>query len=187
MLPKIGESSCVADDQNFEEVAEGFLINPDFSGPRLMGITARATRRFGRFANAEATVVAVIALGGALGACARYGLLSAFPETSGEVPWTIMSINVSGSLALGFVLFILLQRKHQAKLLRFFIATGVIGAYTTFSTFTVQVVQAAQHGQVLLAGTYLAASLILGLGAVITGNALAAQLLRRIGRRTTRT
>ncbi|WP_306839667.1 fluoride efflux transporter FluC [Catenuloplanes nepalensis] len=74
-------------------------------------------------------VVGVVAAGGALGAAARYAVAVAWPG-----PWTTVVINVAGCLAIGAVL----ARIADRPLLRPFVATGVLGGFTTFSTFAMQ-------------------------------------------------
>ena len=78
-------------------------------------------------------------------------------------------INISGSFILGFLLIILIEQFTMGRLARPVIGTGVIGAYTTFSTFMVEAVLLVRAGDPGLALAYLAASLVLGLAAGLVG------------------
>jgi CrcB protein len=77
----------------------------------------------------------VVALGGIIGSLARYGLTEAFPHGTGEFPWATFATNVLGCFAIGVLLARLTPRSHP--LLRPFLGTGILGGFTTFSTFAV--------------------------------------------------
>lgn len=118
----------------------------------------------------HADVVGVVGVGGSIGALSRYGLDRAFPVGDGHFPWTTLGINLGGCLALGVVLYILFERRPPSRLLRPFLAIGVLGGFTTFSTFAVEVVQRVnKHPSI--AAVYLVASVIGGPVAVLTGSA----------------
>ncbi|HEY0474455.1 MAG TPA: CrcB family protein [Kribbella sp.] len=80
-------------------------------------------------------VLGVIALGGVLGSLARHGLAEAFPHRAGGFPWSTFAINVIGCFAIGVLLAALTPLSHP--LLRPFLGTGILGGFTTFSTFAV--------------------------------------------------
>lgn len=124
---------------------------------------------------AQAVALASLAGGGALGAVARYAISLAMPAGATQFPWSTFVINVSGSLVLGFVLVVLMERIPGGRLVRMALGTGFIGAYTTFSTFVVEATQLIRHGRPGLAVAYLGASTLAGLGAAWLGMA-AAQL-----------
>jgi CrcB protein len=117
-------------------------------------------------------VLTAVAIGGALGAPARYGFALAVTVTPGTFPWGTFWINVSGSFALGFVMALLLGRFPPSRYLRPFIATGFLGAYTTYSTFAVETDLLVKNGYVRVALAYAAASLVGGFAAVWVGLAL---------------
>ncbi|KQY56969.1 MULTISPECIES: fluoride efflux transporter FluC [unclassified Nocardioides] len=77
--------------------------------------------------------LAVVSLGGALGACARWALSTRFP-VGDDFPWVTLCINVGGSLLLALLPALLVVRRHQ--LLPLFLGTGVLGGFTTLSTFS---------------------------------------------------
>jgi fluoride exporter len=82
-------------------------------------------------------MLAVIALGGVLGALARYGLTSAFPVAPGGFDWAVFGINVAGCFLIGLVIVLITESRRASHLLRPFLATGVLGGFTTFSTYIV--------------------------------------------------
>lgn len=118
----------------------------------------------------HAAVVAAVGVGGAIGTLGRWGLSAAFPVRIERFPWTTLGINLAGSLVLGVVLYIAFERRPPSRLLRPFLAVGVLGGFTTFSTFAVEVVQRAQHHPSIAAG-YVAASIVGGPVALVTGTA----------------
>ena len=110
-----------------------------------------------------------VAVGGSLGAPARYGISLLVDITPGTFPWGTFWINVSGCFALGLTLAVLLERFPPTRYLRPFVATGFLGAYTTYSTFAVEADLLARNGHVGVAGAYAAASLVGGFTAVWMG------------------
>ncbi|MHB1169081.1 MAG: fluoride efflux transporter CrcB [Longimicrobiales bacterium] len=121
--------------------------------------------------------VLYIALGGAAGAVARYGLGGWIQARAGSsFPLGTLVVNVVGSLLLGFVLHYL-EAVRLAPELRASITIGLLGAFTTFSTFSYETVEMLGVGAWGKAGAYALGSLLLGLGAVIAGSAASAWLL----------
>ena len=118
-------------------------------------------------------VVAAVALGGALGGPARYGISQAVQITPGTFPWGTFWTNVSGSFALGLVLAYLLERFPPSRFLRPFVGTGFLGAYTTYSTFAVETDLLVKNGHLGVAVAYVVGSLAAGFTAVWTGMVLA--------------
>ncbi len=104
-----------------------------------------------------------------LGATARFKLAQALPVTSGRFPWATFWTNVSGSFLLGFVLILLLERFPPTRLLRPFVATGILGAFTTMSTYQVETVLLIKDGRPGIAILYSLASLTAGLGLAYAG------------------
>jgi CrcB protein len=117
-------------------------------------------------------VPVAVALGGALGAPARYGISLAVHIAPGTFPWGTFWTNVSGSFALGLVMAFVLERFPPSRYLRPFLATGFLGAYTTYSTFAVETDLLVHNGHTAMAAVYAAASLVGGFGAVWTGLSL---------------
>jgi CrcB protein len=117
-------------------------------------------------------VLGAVALGGALGAPARYGISLLVFITPGTFPWGTFWTNISGSFALGLLLAVLLERFPPSRYLRPFVATGFLGAYTTYSTFAVETDLLVRNGHVGVALSYVLASLVGGFAAVWTGLSL---------------
>lgn len=159
-------------------------VEPGTSGdlPDSIGQAGRGGHRVGwPRRRREPAVVASIAAGGVVGGVARAGVLLAFPTPSDGFPWSTLLVNVSGSLLLGFLLVVLLERFSGRRLARAALGTGVIGAYTTFSTFMLESLQLIRNGALGIAVAYLALSLAAGLGATVLGMVGARGLLGRAG------
>ena len=117
-------------------------------------------------------MLAAIAIGGALGAPARYGIAQLLPFTPGTFPWGTFWTNLSGAFVLGFFLAYLIERFPPTRFVRAFFGIGFLGAYTTFSTFTAETVGLVARGEPGMAMAYVLASVAVGLGAAVGGLAL---------------
>jgi CrcB protein len=122
----------------------------------------------------DAVTLAAIALGGLVGALARYGLGRGFPTATGSFPSTTLLINVVGSLLLGLLVGVTAKRARAPRLLRPALGTGVLGGFTTFSTFAVDADRLVSTGHAASAVGYLAATLVAGTVAAAVGLAAAA-------------
>jgi CrcB protein len=109
------------------------------------------------------------AVGGALGALARWGVGRALPHSPGGWPAATLTVNLTGCLLIGVLLAVLLSRYPGHPWLRPFLATGVLGGYTTYSTFAVDAVQLAEAGAWGAAAGYVLASVVGGVLAVAAG------------------
>jgi CrcB protein len=116
----------------------------------------------------------LVAAGGAAGAVARYGL-TLFVATfwKRDFPLATLLINVSGSLILGFFSTFAAERAAIDPLWRLLIATGFIGAYTTFSTFEYETERLAASGAVVWGAVNVVTSVLAGFIAVRLGVILA--------------
>jgi len=124
-------------------------------------------------------VLAAISAGGVVGALSRFGLTEAFPYRPGGFAWATFTINVSGCLLIGALMVLIEQVWTGRRLLRPFLGVGVLGGFTTFSTYVVdiqQTVAASAAGTALL---YLAATLTCALVAVWIGTTLTGWAVRR--------
>jgi CrcB protein len=127
-------------------------------------------------------VLGVISAGGVLGALGRYGLALGWPHRPGQFPWATFVTNVSGCLLIG-VLMVLITEVWSAHLLvRPFLGVGVLGGYTTFSTYTVDAQQLVAGGAARTGLLYLAGTLLAALAAVYAGIS-ATRLAARVARR----
>jgi CrcB protein len=117
---------------------------------------------------------AAIAVAGALGALARYGLGGAISRrTSGAFPWETFVINITGAFALGLVFTLATERWAFAPWLRSSLTIGFLGAYTTFSTLMFETYRLAADRALGLAFANILGSCAAGLAAVYLGVVLA--------------
>jgi CrcB protein len=112
------------------------------------------------------TVLAV-ALAGALGALARWGVGSWFGNRFPSFPWGTLVINVSGSFVLGVLFAVLVERNIGS--MRVALMTGLMGAYTTFSTFSLETFRLVEDGATGSAFANICLSVVLGLLGVWLG------------------
>lgn len=124
----------------------------------------------------DPAVVAAVALGGGVGSVIRYELGVQFPSHATQLPWTTLFINVSGSFLLGMLIVAVTEIWRPHHLLRPLLGTGVLGGYTTFSTFAYQ---ADQH-RLQLSTAYIVASVVGGVAAAALGMALVRQVEPRV-------
>ena len=111
-----------------------------------------------------------IALGGALGALARYSVgVWIYERVGTRFPYGTMVINVTGCFVMGLVMAILDAHLELNPAWRYTIPVGFIGAYTTFSTFEYETLHALQNGQAASAFLYFSGSLVMGLVGVWLG------------------
>lgn len=118
------------------------------------------------------SVYLCIALGGALGSVARFALSSLVAQQTGEsFPWGTLLVNVIGSFVIGFfATYIIVDNKPTVGLEgRHFFMTGVLGGFTTFSSFSLQTLGLAREGEWLKAGANVSGSVVLCLAAVWLG------------------
>jgi len=108
------------------------------------------------------------AIGGALGALARWGLSEAISSPGGW-PWATLLVNLTGCLLLGLLLGVLGARSPEPAWVKPFLGVGVLGGYTTYSTFAVELVQLVEDGAVAIGVGYLLLSVVGGVLAVAAG------------------
>jgi CrcB protein len=123
-----------------------------------------------RLGLSPATLLA-IALGGALGTVARFLLDSTYTQAAGHFPTVTLVINLTGSLAIGFLIPLVEAAAPRAPLARPFLVVGLLGGWTTYSTFAVAAITLLQHGHTATSLAYLAATVVGGLALVVVGNA----------------
>ncbi|MBE1486060.1 fluoride efflux transporter FluC [Plantactinospora soyae] len=83
-------------------------------------------------------VIAVVALGGALGSAGRYGLLLLWPHTPDGFPWATLGTNLSGCALIGLLMRLVSTQLAAHRLVQPFFVTGLLGGFTTFSTYAVE-------------------------------------------------
>lgn len=115
--------------------------------------------------------LAVIYVGGVLGALARVGLSQATPHGPGGWPWGTFAVNMIGALLLGYF-FARLRDHPEDNLAHPFLTTGICGTLTTFSTLQLELFEMVDGGHVTIAVAYLGATLAAGFAFVRAGIAL---------------
>lgn len=119
-----------------------------------------------------------VAAGGALGSVARYAFVGQAARLLGAgFPWGTLGVNVIGSLLMGLAAGVYAARVSAPPEIQAFISAGVLGGFTTFSAFSLDVVQLYERGQWALAVVYGAASFGLSLGALLIGLTFMRRLL----------
>jgi CrcB protein len=121
--------------------------------------------------------IAAIAGGGAVGAVLRYWVSNWVYALSGRgFPYGTLAVNVLGSLVMGFLFVWLLERLSNDLTLRAFLLIGLLGAFTTFSTFSVETLNLIESGQLARALVNVLLSVVLCLAAAALGVLLARQI-----------
>jgi CrcB protein len=163
------ETARMADDSYRVTLAVGFCLEP----PQGRFFAAR-TRRKGK-----AMGFLIVFLGGGIGAALRHGVNIASARLLGTAfPYATMIENVTGSLAMGFLAGYFAFRSgggHQHWQL--FLTTGILGGYTTFSAFSLDAVLLYERGAFGLGALYALGSVVLAIGGLIGGLALARHVL----------
>jgi CrcB protein len=135
----------------------------------------------------QAPVIAVVAAGGAIGACARYGAARLWPTAAGAFPWTTLAVNVVGCAVIGVFMVLITDLWSAHRLLRPFFGTGVLGGFTTFSTYATDIRALLDDGHTRTALAYLALTLFAAVAAVwaaatVTRRAVAGRIAERAQR-----
>ncbi|WP_413098459.1 fluoride efflux transporter CrcB [Streptomyces sp. Inha503] len=128
-------------------------------------------------ARGQAPVIAVVAVGGGLGAIARFGASLLWPTPAGAFPWTTLLVNAVGCAMIGVFMVITTDVWAAHRLVRPFFGTGVLGGFTTFSTYAVDIQHLVQSGHARTGLAYLAATLLAALAAVWAAAAAARRLI----------
>lgn len=117
------------------------------------------------------TNLLIVALGGAIGASLRHLSSLVFLRTLGaSFPHATLFVNVTGSLAMGLLIgWLARQTGGTANELRLFLATGILGGFTTFSAFSLDIANLWQRGETTLAVAYVLASVVLSIAAIFIG------------------
>jgi fluoride exporter len=130
-------------------------------------------------------ILAVISIGGVLGTLARYGLGLAYPHGAASFPWATFAVNVAGCGMIG-MLMVCIDQLGAHRLVRPFLGVGVLGGFTTFSTYVIEIQEAVAAGAARVALVYLAGTLAAAMLAVWAGSALTSSVLGYLGRASER-
>ncbi|MFJ5290846.1 fluoride efflux transporter FluC [Streptomyces sp. NPDC088348] len=117
---------------------------------------------------AQWPVLVAVSLGGMAGASARYGAALLWPTAGGAFPWTTFVVNTAGCAVIGVFMVVITEARSVHPLVRPFFGTGVLGGFTTFSTYAVDIQGLVNGGHARTALAYLALTLLSALVAVRT-------------------
>lgn len=151
------------------------VVDPD--------VDVRVAVRRREWGRGHGSVLAVIALGGGLGSLARYGMAQLLPTRPGQFPWGTFVTNVLGCFLIGVLMVLITEVRPAHRLVRPFLGVGVLGGFTTFSTYTNEIRALLRPGSVGVAMAYLAGTLLCALLAVILAMWSTRMLTRSTGRR----
>ena len=114
----------------------------------------------------------IVFLGAGFGGALRHGVNVAFARLSSTFPFGMLAVNVSGSLMMGFFTGYFMSRAALPQHLRLFLTTGLLGGFTTFSTFSLDAALLVERHSYWLAATYVCASVGVGTAALFAGLAV---------------
>ncbi|WP_351229014.1 fluoride efflux transporter CrcB [Streptomyces sp. NPDC002133] len=141
--------------------------------PRSSPATAEATHsRLSRAARrrdllrTQGPIVAVVALGGAIGTSARYAASLIWPVAAHDFPWTTLGVNALGCALIGVFMVVISEVWAAHRLVRPFFGTGVLGGFTTFSTYAAEVERLVDGDQANAGLVYLGLTPLVALAAV---------------------
>ena len=120
----------------------------------------------------------IVFLGGGIGAAMRHGVnLLAARFTDGGFPYGTLIINILGSLVMGLIAEYFALKAGLPQRARLFLTTGILGGFTTFSAFSLEVALLYERGQLAGAAIYVIASVVLAVGALFAGLAIVRMLV----------
>ena len=108
-----------------------------------------------------------VAIGGALGSIARYALSTyIFDISSHKFPYATLTVNVLGTFVMGILFVVIVERSAMPAEMRSLLMIGFVGAFTTFSTFSLDALGLWQNGHIFMSLVYMLATIILCLIAI---------------------
>lgn len=113
-----------------------------------------------------------VMVGGAVGAALRFQLGRMIPVSAGGWPWPTFAVNVLGGLAMGVLAAWTLRLGQGTEPMRLLLGVGLLGGFTTFSAFSLEMAMMVERGQMMLAVSYALASVLLALIALFAGLSL---------------
>jgi fluoride exporter len=120
----------------------------------------------------------LVALGGAIGSAARYGMNVLSGHLFGsDYPWHTLIVNVLGCFVMGVVVALAALKLNFSNEVRLFLMTGILGGFTTFSAFALDFALMAERREFTLAGGYVMASVVFSISACFAGLAVVRTLL----------
>ncbi|MCP3817971.1 CrcB family protein [Streptomyces sp. A3M-1-3] len=129
-------------------------------------------------------VLSAISVGGAAGASARYGVSLLWPTAEGAFPWAVFWVNVTGCGLIGVLMVLVSEHGRSAHpLVRPFLGVGVLGGFTTFSTYAADFTELLERGEAGTASAYAGGTLAGAMAAVWTAAAVTRAALGRMARK----
>ncbi|HJT44394.1 MAG TPA: fluoride efflux transporter CrcB [Rhizomicrobium sp.] len=110
-----------------------------------------------------------VGVGGGIGALARYYLAAAIQPAGSVFNWGIFAVNITGGLLMGMIVEASALKLNLSPELRAFLTVGILGGYTTFSSFSLDSALLLQKGEYVLAGAYVIGSVVLSILALFAG------------------
>ncbi|MFI6938766.1 fluoride efflux transporter CrcB [Streptomyces sp. NPDC050418] len=142
------------------------------------GIGLRAPAQRSEAGLRQRPVVLAVALGGAAGASARYGASLLWPTAPDAFPWTTLVVNAVGCAVIGVFMVLISDVWVAHRLVRPFFGTGVLGGFTTFSTYAIDIQRLVDGGEARTGLAYLALTLVAALFAVWAAAALTRRVIQ---------
>lgn len=116
------------------------------------------------------STIAAVAAGGAIGSVARHGVnLAATGLFGPQYPWGTLIVNIFGSFIMGVIIVKLAHMEPVSQSMRSFLTTGILGGFTTFSAFSLDVATIWERGETSMALLYVLASVIFSILALFAG------------------
>jgi fluoride exporter len=134
-------------------------------GPEDPDVDVTVAERRAEVERTPVSVLAAVAAGGAIGAVARWGIGVALPAGDRGFPWATFLINVTGGALIGVLMVLVTDVFPHRRLLRPFAGVGILGGFTTFSTYAVDVERRLTGGAAAVALLYLVATVVVALAA----------------------
>ena len=117
-------------------------------------------------------IILAVAIGGAVGSLLRYFVASAIQQPTMQFPWGIFVVNISGGFIMGVIVELSALKLQISPEVRAFLTVGILGGYTTFSTFSLDSALLIQRGAYMTAAGYIIGSTVLSITALFAGLAL---------------
>lgn len=155
-------------------------VGATWSTPRSTDDPFRPRPRRARWRGGIGPILVAVSAGGVLGALARYALGAALPHTPGAFPTGTLLANLVGCFLIGALMVLVNEIWHDRRLLRPFLGVGLLGGFTTFSTYAVDVFTGIGAGAYPTVAAYLVGTVVGALLAVLASTALTRFALSRL-------